>query len=123
MVRPRLPWSSSPEPFSTVDDRDADFNDLDPEKAAADMELFQRQCEHSRSVVEAAGADEPSVSTEKSTVSLRWIMIHMIEEYARHSGPRRPAPRAADRRGRGEVSTVAAVLSAAPRAASETAQP
>ena len=26
------------------------------------------------------------MSTEKPTVSLRWIMIHMIEEYARHNG-------------------------------------
>ena len=79
--------SPSPEPFSTVDDRDADFNDLDPEKAEADVELFHRQCELSRSIVEeAASLDDPSVSTDKSTFSLRWIMIHMIEEYARHNG-------------------------------------
>ena len=79
--------SSSPEPFSTVDDRDADFNDLDPERAMADVDLFQRQCDLSRSIVGAAESlDVGSASTEKPTVSLRWVMIHMIEEYARHNG-------------------------------------
>ena len=58
-----------------------------PKRAVADVELFHRQCELSRSIVEAAGSlDDPSRSTEKSTFSLRWIMIHMIEEYARHNG-------------------------------------
>jgi hypothetical protein len=79
--------SASPEPISTEADRDADFNDLDPERAIADLELFGRQCDVSRSIVEEAGnLDDPSASTEKSTFSLRWIMIHMIEEYARHNG-------------------------------------
>jgi hypothetical protein len=79
--------SSSPEPFSTVDDRDADFNDIDPGRAMADIELFQRQCEVSRALAAAAESlDASSVSTEKPTVSLRWITIHMIEEYARHNG-------------------------------------
>ena len=79
--------SSSPEPFSTVDDRDADFNDIDPGRAMADIELFQRQCEVSRALAAAAESlDAPSVSTERPTFSLRWITIHMIEEYARHNG-------------------------------------
>ncbi len=30
--------------------------------------------------------DVTSASTEKPPVSLRWVMIHMIEEYARHNG-------------------------------------
>ena len=79
--------SSSPEPISTADDRDADFNDLDPGRAMDDLALFERQCDVSRAIVNAAPSlDGTSVSTEKPTVSLRWIMIHMIEEYARHNG-------------------------------------
>jgi hypothetical protein len=79
--------SSSPEPISTVDDVDADFNDLDPVRAPADLELFGLQCDVSRAIAAAAESlDSPSVSTEKPTVSLRWVMIHMIEEYARHNG-------------------------------------
>jgi hypothetical protein len=79
--------SSSPEPISTVEDIDADFNDIDPDRAMADLDLFGRQCDVSRSIAAAAESlDVPSASTEKPTVSLRWIMIHMIEEYARHNG-------------------------------------
>jgi len=79
--------SPSPEPISTVDDMDADFNDLHPDRAMADLDLFGHQCDVSRSIAAAAGClDVHSVSPEKATVSLRWIMIHMIEEYARHNG-------------------------------------
>ncbi len=79
--------SSSSEPFSTVVDRDADFNDLDPGRAMADIELFRRQCDISRAIVAGAESlDATSASTEKPPVSLRWIMIHMVEEYARHNG-------------------------------------
>ncbi len=79
--------SSSPELISTVDDIDADFNDIDPDRAQAELDLFGRQCEVSRAIAAAAASlDVASVSTEKPTVSLRWIMIHMIEEYARHNG-------------------------------------
>jgi hypothetical protein len=66
-----LTGSSSPEPISTTDD----------------LALFQRQCEVSRAIASAAPSlDVTSTSTEKPTVSLRWVMIHMIEEYARHNG-------------------------------------
>ena len=79
--------SSSPEPISTVADIDADFNDIDPDRAAADLDLFGRQCEVSRAIVASAESlDALSVSTERPTVSLRWILVHMIEEYARHNG-------------------------------------
>ncbi len=79
--------SSSPEPFATPDDRDADFNATDAAQAMADINFFERQCDVSRAIAAAAESlDVPSVSTEKPPVSLRWIMIHMIEEYARHNG-------------------------------------
>ncbi len=79
--------SPSPEPFSTQEDRDADFNDLDPARAMADIELFQRQCDRSRAIAAAAPSlDALAASTEKPPLSLRWIMVHMIEEYARHNG-------------------------------------
>jgi uncharacterized damage-inducible protein DinB len=75
-----------PSPISLADDRDADFNDLDPARAMDDIEAFRRQCDASRAIVEAApDLDQPSASA-KVRVSLRWILIHMIEEYARHNG-------------------------------------
>ncbi len=53
---------------------------------------WEQQVEHSRSnvsqVLTAGGLDQPakrSWSTD-DTPSLRWILLHMIEEYARHIG-------------------------------------
>ena len=51
--------SASPEPFSTEEDRDADFNDLDPARAMTDIDLFQRQCDVSRAIAAVA----PSLDT------------------------------------------------------------
>jgi Protein of unknown function (DUF664) len=79
--------SSSPEPISTEEDRDADFNDIEPARATADLDLFQTVCDVSRAIVASAESfDTPSALAGKGPFSLRWIMIHMIEEYARHNG-------------------------------------
>jgi hypothetical protein len=76
----------TPEPIATDVD-DADFNLLDPDRADADMAAFLEQCDHSRAIVK--GADSLNVcssSSDRETRELRWIMVHMIEEYARHNG-------------------------------------
>jgi uncharacterized damage-inducible protein DinB len=79
--------SDSPKPFSTTEDRDADFNDLNPDRAEADFDRFRQQCDVSRGIVAAAdGLDVLAASTTRGEITLRWIMIHMIEEYARHNG-------------------------------------
>jgi hypothetical protein len=79
--------SHAPEPISTKEDRDADFNDLRPGEADADLDRFRDQCDVSRDIVAAAKSlDTLAASTARGEVSLRWIMIHMIEEYARHNG-------------------------------------
>jgi uncharacterized damage-inducible protein DinB len=73
-------------PIATDADRDADFNELDPARAMADIEAFARQCDVSRAIVERAESFDTVAASTKRQVSLRWILIHMIEEYARHNG-------------------------------------
>ncbi len=51
-----------------------------------DVEALQRQCDVSRSIVEGASSFDDMAASARRHVSLRWIMIHMIEEYARHNG-------------------------------------
>jgi hypothetical protein len=75
-----------PPPFSLDDDGDADFNDLRPSAVAADFEGFTRQCEVSRAIEANAPDLDRVAASPNRPVSLRWIMIHMIEEYARHNG-------------------------------------
>ncbi len=76
----------SPQPFPTDVDPDSDFNDLQSERAGIDLERFQRQCDVSRAIVAAADSLDQEAANAADVVSLRWIMVHMIEEYARHNG-------------------------------------
>ena len=54
------------------------------------MELYRVACERSRAAVEAADSfDAIAAKADRRTggpISLRWIMLHMIEETARHNG-------------------------------------
>jgi uncharacterized damage-inducible protein DinB len=79
-----------PDLYDDRDDRDVDFNGVDDADVAADFAAFEAECGASREVV-AAAPDLDVLSKERSErtgeqFSLRWIITHMIEEYARHNG-------------------------------------
>jgi hypothetical protein len=77
----------TPQPYLSDDDPDIEFHALDPERMEEAMDAFDAQCAHSRSIVDGAKSlDVLSTSSERETRDLRWIMVHMIEEYARHNG-------------------------------------
>ncbi|HVB91882.1 MAG TPA: DinB family protein [Acidimicrobiales bacterium] len=76
----------APVPISSAV-KGAAFDVLDPDLADADVAGFRLQCDHSRSIVaRAEGLDVSSASSVRPTRDLRWILVHMIEEYARHNG-------------------------------------
>lgn len=70
-------------------EQDAEF-DVENADVAADLALLRAEVEHSRRVAAA----QPSLDTrgtgvrggERIAPSLRWVYVHMIEEYARHNG-------------------------------------
>ncbi len=49
---------------------------------------FKAACDRSRAVVAGASLDDlgATVSDERGAFSLRWMYLHLIEEYARHLG-------------------------------------
>lgn len=66
-----------------------DFEALEDADARADLETFVVECEASRSAVAGHSLDEtvPSRRSDSGPVrDIRWIYVHMIEEYARHNG-------------------------------------
>jgi uncharacterized damage-inducible protein DinB len=71
-----------------TDDLNADFDDLDSADAQADLTTYQREVERSREVASSHDLDEiiPSRREGRPPRSVRWIYVHMIEEYARHNG-------------------------------------
>ena len=66
-----------------------DFDDLHGAEPEQVLERYRAACEGSRRVVSESSLDEVSKMASDRTgryFSLRWIMVHMIEEYARHNG-------------------------------------
>jgi Protein of unknown function (DUF664) len=81
------PWASAQ--FDV--DPDWDWHSAADDSPEDLVGLYDRACARSRTAVAELGGDlEPLlVETDRHTggpFSLRWIMIHMIEETARHNG-------------------------------------
>ncbi|MER5735290.1 MULTISPECIES: DinB family protein [unclassified Streptomyces] len=75
----RSPWTP---PGST---EWADF-DVEHADAEADFEVWRAECARSRAIVDAAESLDETGSRDGETYSVRYVLAHMIEEYARHNG-------------------------------------
>jgi uncharacterized damage-inducible protein DinB len=64
---------------------DSELVPLDDADWEADVARWQEECEASRHAAAARGLDDTGTRGGED-VSLRWIYVHMIEEYARHNG-------------------------------------
>jgi uncharacterized damage-inducible protein DinB len=53
---------------------------------AAAFADWRAACDESRAAVAAAASFDDTADDDGDRFSLRWIMAHMIEEYARHNG-------------------------------------
>jgi uncharacterized damage-inducible protein DinB len=78
------------EPFDypfDENDPDADFRIEDGETAESIFELYRQACERSRRALEAASLDDLVQNPDRSAdYNVRWVVVHMIEETARHAG-------------------------------------
>jgi hypothetical protein len=67
--------------------RDGDFDDVDAADAQADFATFVAEVEAARKAAEGRPLDDTFRHPRRGTeMDLRWVYIHMIEEYARHNG-------------------------------------
>lgn len=75
-------------PWSESGDMEADFKIFPGETIESIVALYDAECEVSRGIVEAASLDDVAVRPRRTGghPTLRWIMLHMIEEVARHNG-------------------------------------
>ncbi len=72
--------------YSTPDRPDADFEDVEPDRAEADYGRLVAEQEAARRAVAGASLDDTFTDRNGEEVSLRLVYIHMIGEYARHNG-------------------------------------
>jgi len=75
-----------PHLYYRPDNTDADFDELDPDKAEADYEQLVEEQRLAREAVVRRDLDETFAHTKWGDMSLRWVMQHMICEYAQHNG-------------------------------------
>ena len=71
--------------YYTDDDPEAEF-DVDEADVTEAFETWRAECADARERVAAAPSLDVTGTQDGKEFSLRWIMIHMIEEYARHNG-------------------------------------
>lgn len=69
-------------------DWDGEFNDLEKADPQEGFETWQAECQEAREIVASTSSLDTTAARQRrdKPVSLRWIMVHMIEEYARHNG-------------------------------------
>jgi uncharacterized damage-inducible protein DinB len=65
--------------------QDADFEDLDPAQAQADYERLVDECRLADEALAAASYDD-TIEARAGVMSVRAVVVHMIEEYAQHNG-------------------------------------
>ena len=74
----------------TEEDPDADFRIESHESTQDIVDLYDAECQKNRGIVTAASMDDIAKGKKdsggRSGFSLRWIVVHMIEETARHAG-------------------------------------
>ena len=64
---------------------DSELVPLDDTDWGADLAAWQAECAHSRTAAAEHTLDDTGLRRGEEC-SLRWIYVHMIEEYARHNG-------------------------------------
>jgi uncharacterized damage-inducible protein DinB len=67
-------------------DNDGDFMAVDEADADADFATYIAEVHAARMTTANRPLDEKFVSSRGVTMDLRWVYLHMIEEYARHNG-------------------------------------
>jgi len=82
-----LSGEQAPPRYYSDENPDGDFDDVADAGVAEAFGYWRDECAHARERVAAAPSlDVTGTGRQGEGYSLRWIMVHMIEEYARHNG-------------------------------------
>jgi hypothetical protein len=78
--------ATEPMPFDLETDPEADMRAAPDETAEDILAFYGRARAASDQVIAELDVEDTGTSWTGETVSLRWVLIHMIEETARHAG-------------------------------------
>jgi uncharacterized damage-inducible protein DinB len=84
--RERFAGQDVPDLFGVADEPGADFLRTAEADPAADIALLRGEIQAVKETVRDRDLDETMTGPGGAIYTLRWIYLHMIEEYARHNG-------------------------------------
>ncbi|CAN5584125.1 DinB family protein [soil metagenome] len=74
-------------PFDLDEDPEADLRVEQEETTQEILDLYRAESARSRQIIEAASLDDLVKGEKRSAdYNVRWVIVHMIEETARHAG-------------------------------------
>lgn len=82
-------FSGEPDPWPDNDDPDIDFRVPNEQTVEQTVGAYAARCRQSNEIFDSAALDQTVVTDRGGRsweMSLRWIVVHMIEETARHAG-------------------------------------
>lgn len=72
--------------FGPDDNLEGDFEDLDAMPAEEVFAVYRAECDAADAAVRELPLETRFVGRRGTELDLRWVYLHMIEEYARHNG-------------------------------------
>ncbi len=85
--RRRVGGEEAPYLYRTETDADAAFENVDAADAEHDLATYRREVELARAAARTRELDDTFIHPRRDApVQVRWVYVHMIEEYARHNG-------------------------------------
>ncbi|MGH3330584.1 MAG: DinB family protein [Nocardioidaceae bacterium] len=73
--------------YCSKDRPDGDFDDVDAADAGTDFAAYTRELDLARAAAAGRSLDDTFFHSRlNADMDLRWVYVHMIEEYARHNG-------------------------------------
>jgi uncharacterized damage-inducible protein DinB len=85
--RRRLAGEDAPPLYYSDADPDGDFDNIDPATVDEAFSTWRAECDRAREIAAALPSLDVMVTDrEGRRLSGRWVLIHMVEEYARHNG-------------------------------------
>ncbi|MDT3399286.1 DinB family protein [Streptomyces sp. B1866] len=81
-----LDGQDAPPIWYTDADRDGDFHVTEADGAADAFPVWRAEIDAARAAAAGRSLDELVHRPDGRVLDLRWIYLHMIEEYARHNG-------------------------------------
>lgn len=79
-------WADRPVEALWGDDWEDNFRVENEDSADSLIEVYRQECDASREIVATSALDDIVERHHGRVISLRWVLVHMIEETARHAG-------------------------------------